>query len=195
MGRDTRPTGADDPINLICGPLINYQGMDESARGVSWHGSVLIVVEPGPQHPILELRPVGSITETESSGFVANMRHRERIEGLKLYSDPKKTFWRFSFKIPLTDAQTRWQYSVANIRFRSKIFASVSREFVVPSVNQSMRIMFHSCNGFSVGTDEEFWSGMSYWRVLAKGNASKLLQALSFGIMYLKSTRSDPSMS
>jgi len=26
-----------------------------------------------------------------------------------------------------------------------------------------MRIMFHSCNGFSVGTDEDFWSGPALW--------------------------------
>ena len=41
----------------------------------------------------------------------------------------------------------------------SDVSKEPSRQFVVPSAMESMRIMFHSCNGFSVGTDEDFWSG------------------------------------
>jgi hypothetical protein len=32
-----------------------------------------------------------------------------------------------------------------------------------PAEEQSMRIMFHSCNGFSVGTDMDAWVGPNLW--------------------------------
>lgn len=38
-----------------------------------------------------------------------------------------------------------------------------TRVFYVPSDTESMRVMFHSCNGFSVGTDEDAWSGCALW--------------------------------
>jgi hypothetical protein len=44
---------------------------------------------------------------------------------------------------------------------RSK--AEKPQHFAVPSIHQSMRIMFHSCNGFSVGTDVDAWSGPALW--------------------------------
>ncbi|KAI6946539.1 hypothetical protein KC321_g19272, partial [Hortaea werneckii] len=37
------------------------------------------------------------------------------------------------------------------------------KRFAIPSKHESMRVMFHSCNGFSVGTDEDAWSGCALW--------------------------------
>ena len=36
-----------------------------------------------------------------------------------------------------------------------------------------MRIMFHSCNGFSVGTDEEAWSGPALWNDVLRVHEAK----------------------
>ena len=154
----------------MCGPLLNYQHMSEDASGTFWHGSILLVIEPSERHPRLELRSLGPATpkrDDQPNSLFPRARSRSpkgsMVEGLKLYSDPTKTFWRFALKIQLRGAETRWQYTIPDMHFRSEVSATSSREFVVPSVNQSMRIMFHSCNGFSVGTDEDYWSGPALW--------------------------------
>lgn len=136
------------PVDVLCGPLINYQHMTYTGHQATWHGSVLIVTKPTPHTPRLEYGP------SESRGEVVT------VEGLKLYQDPDKAFWRFSLEVPLSEEQTEWSYLVSNIRFLSDIRNKDGRRFFfVPGNDESMRIMFHSCNGFSVGTDEEYWSG------------------------------------
>lgn len=162
-----RTDGATDAkssgqMNVMCGPLLNYQGMVEEGTQTIWHGSVLLVVEPGPQIPQLKLRNLGPAAQADvrkPSGFLSKAEEVIAVEGLKLYQDPIKTFWRFTLRIPLGPAETSWQYSIPNMHFLSEVSTSLSRDFVVPAVSQSMRLMFHSCNGFSVGTDEEYWSG------------------------------------
>jgi hypothetical protein len=146
----------------MCGPLLNYQGMTEEGTETVWHGSVLLVVEPGMQVPQLRLRKRGPAAPTDApdtKGFFSRAEKSTSVEGLKLYADPIKTFWRFTLRIPLGAVETRWEYAIPNMYFNSEVSSSPSRDFVVPAVNQSMRLMFHSCNGFSVGTDLDYWSG------------------------------------
>lgn len=163
FSRSTRNGNTGGQLDVMCGPLLNYQGMIEEESGLYWHGSVLIVVAPNERHPLLQLRALGPITQSSNAqangGLFSKLSKGSSVEGLKLYSDPDKTFWRFTLKLPLSGVETRWQYTIPDIRFSSGVSISPSREFVVPSAIQSMRLMFHSCNGFSVGTDEEFWSG------------------------------------
>ncbi|EXJ86087.1 hypothetical protein A1O1_06456 [Capronia coronata CBS 617.96] len=124
-----------------------------------WHGSVLLVTKPGSKRPSLELKSLGAWdgrTRVSSSQW-------QVVDGLMLYSDPDKTFWRFTLRVPLVEAEAKWQYTIPNMKFLTDVNKSPSREFVVPASTDSMRIMFHSCNGFSVGTDEAFWSGPVLW--------------------------------
>jgi hypothetical protein len=135
--------------------------MSEEGADVFWHGSVLIITKPEQRTPALELRTLGALNPSSKVRSSA----KQTFEGLKLYSDPDKSFWRFSIRLPLIEAEAKWQYSIPNMRFLSDVSKETSREFIVPSATESMRIMFHSCNGFSVGTDEDFWSGgYSCWR-------------------------------
>ncbi|RMD44703.1 hypothetical protein DV735_g431, partial [Chaetothyriales sp. CBS 134920] len=143
--------GASSQFEVITGPLLNYQHLDEQGGVVRWHGSVLIVTKPGQKVPLLELAPEAGGHETVV------------VEGLKLYADPDKTFWRFSLEVPLTEAEARWRYTIPNIRYLAAVSSDPSRVFVVPAASESFRIIFHSCNGFSVGTDEDFWSGPAVW--------------------------------
>lgn len=139
---------ATGPVQVLCGPLINYQHMTYAGHQATWHGSVLIVTKPVATTPRLEYGPAESRGENNT------------VEGLKLYQDPEKAFWRFSLEVPLSDVQTEWSYLVHNVRFLSDVRNQDGRRFFfVPGSDESMRIMFHSCNGFSVGTDEEYWSG------------------------------------
>ncbi|KIW10368.1 hypothetical protein PV08_11330 [Exophiala spinifera] len=146
-------------IEVICGPLLNYQRMSEDGADVFWHGSVLIVTKPGGQKPTLELKSLGA----RDKAAKVKSSPTQTVEGLKLYQDPGKAFWRFSLQVPLAEAEAKWQYSIPSMRFLSDVGKGPSREFVVPAATESMRIMFHSCNGFSVGTDEDFWSGPVLW--------------------------------
>jgi hypothetical protein len=151
-----------DLLHVMCGPLLNYQGMTEEGRETVWHGSVLLVVEPGMQVPQLRLRKRGPVTPTdtpETKGFFSRAEKSASVDGLKLYADPIKTFWRFTLRVPLGAVETRWEYAIPNMHFHSEVSSSPSRDFVVPAASQSMRLMFHSCNGFSVGTDLDYWTG------------------------------------
>src|SRR5262249_5295789 len=103
----------------------------------------------------LELQTLGAW----DTGAKVKSSPKQVMEGLKLFSDPDKTFWRFSLRVPLVEAEAKWQYSISNMRFLSDVSKDPARVFIVPAATESMRIMFHSCNGFSVGTDEDFWSG------------------------------------
>jgi hypothetical protein len=131
--------------------------MSNERGAVVWHGTVLLVTKPSQITPKLELESLGAYTPDPRP---ASGSQKSTVDGLKLYEDPDKTFWRFSLDISLSNEQTKWQYAIPNAYFKSSASKEKSRQFVVPSANESMRIMFHSCNGFSVGTDEDFWSGM-----------------------------------
>jgi hypothetical protein len=91
-------------------------------------------------------------TDGEKNGFY------EEIQGFRLYSDPARdvTFWRFNIEIELTDKQERVAY---------RINEGPATGFWVPAKGQSMNIMFHSCNGFSMNVDSDKFSGPDpLWR-------------------------------
>ncbi|KAJ6150814.1 hypothetical protein N7470_007408 [Penicillium chermesinum] len=148
---------ADDRFELISGPLINFKNMHYAPSPV-WHGSVLIVTKPGQDQPQLHLRQLGAVGSDEQSVSAKN----QTIEGLKLYQDPEKAFWRFSLAVPVEVYEARWEYEIPGL-YESGAQVNSPWAFVVPAAEQSMRMMFHSCNGFSVGTDMEAWVGPNLW--------------------------------
>jgi hypothetical protein len=142
-------------LDIICGPLINYKHLsDELSNSPRWHGSVLIVTKPDQAQPELVLRSLGAIGE---QGQTQSSSEDRRFPGEKLYHDSHKAFFRFLIDVPVQDFEANWEYS-----FTQSSNASPNT-FTVPSKQQSMRILFHSCNGFSIGTDEDAWSGPALW--------------------------------
>ena len=152
-----------DGKEIAVGPLLNYRRME----GNTWIGSVLVVTKGGgktqPFAPTLVLNRAGQ-QEGTLNGANGESSGAEGVEigAVCLYSDPRDTFWRFDLAVPMSDVETKWEYTLPGLRFAS---ATKPRRsvFHVPSVHESFRIMFHSCNGFSVGTDEEAWSGAALW--------------------------------
>ncbi|ORY57517.1 uncharacterized protein BCR38DRAFT_413906 [Pseudomassariella vexata] len=161
----------DDGKEVVCGPLLNYRRME----GNVWHGSVLIVTKGGgktqPFQPVLNLGRVEVSQDAEQGlqgeGFHANgaevnqsmgpdaaikSDHGIGITGTCLYSDPRNTFWVFPLTCDVLAVETKWAYSITEVRYQSATKPKINY-FFVPAINESMRIMFHSCNGFSVGTD------------------------------------------
>ncbi len=148
-----------DGRGIVCGPLLNYRRMEEGR----WVGSVLVVVAGGGRGwdfvPRLELRRA-------EDGYGGGGENQE-IDGVCLYSDPRSTFWRFDLVVEMRDRAARWAYELPGMRYKSRTKPQVNH-FFVPALDESMRIMFHSCNGFSVGTDEEAWSGPALWHDVAR---------------------------
>jgi hypothetical protein len=80
------------------------------------------------------------------------------VTGARLYADPDRdvTFWRFNLEIELGDEQ---QY----IAYRINRGPAIG--FWVPARGQTMNIMFHSCNGFSMSVNPDNFSGPDpMWR-------------------------------
>jgi hypothetical protein len=178
-----------DGREVRCGPLINYRRME----GLTWFGSVLIVTKGGIQEgdfePGLRLRRAESISNGASglghtlrsidvNGVDGDANSSEprserpittesdteiKVKGVKLYSDLQNVFWRFHIQVEMQEAETHWEYEIPGLRFPPTTKKTDKQSFFVPARNESMRVMFHSCNGFSVGTDEAAWSGPALW--------------------------------
>ncbi|KAF8476167.1 hypothetical protein BDZ91DRAFT_788803 [Kalaharituber pfeilii] len=61
--------------------------------------------------------------------------------------------------------------------------APLVNKFHVPSTTSTMRILFHSCNGFSVGTDEASWSGPALWHDVSRAQTSTTLPSTSYHLL------------
>lgn len=159
------------PIDVFCGPLLNYKSMHYEPSAV-WNGSVLIVTKSGQRQPQLVVRRLGPVgTDAKTNGELP--RRPFTADGIKLYEEPGKAFWRFSIQVPLEAYECRWQYDIPGFQYVSSELARTPWNFAVPSVHQSMRIMFHSCNGFSVGTPMDEWVGPVLWEDVLRTHHDK----------------------
>ncbi|KAJ4150722.1 hypothetical protein LMH87_011459 [Akanthomyces muscarius] len=172
------PIAEGDTSEVVCGPLLNYCHMHDG----HWGGSVLIVLNGGGKEqgpvPAMSLQRVGARGEAveEAAGGSAS-----QIPGVRLYSDPRNTFWRFDVAVPMEPVEAQYAYEFPGLRFSNPEKPQVNH-FFVPAAGESMRLMFHSCNGFSVGTDEEAYSGTPLWKdVLRKHEAAPFHAMLGGG--------------
>lgn len=151
-----------DGKEIVCGPLLNYRRTENG----TWIGSVLVVTKGGGKTqefmPTLELSRVATRSQEEEGAANGASTSMTSVQGICLYSDPRNTFWRFDLAAPLEATETEWAYTLPEMRSLSKT-KPTRNHFFVPAADESMRIMFYSCNGFSVGTDEAAWSGLALW--------------------------------
>jgi hypothetical protein len=160
IGHGPQVISTTDDLEILCGPLLNYKRMShENTDRPLWHGSVLIVTTPGQRPQALTLRCADGAAGTNGASVAQQSFPAER-----LYEDPKKGFWRYVIHVPFLDQESVWEYSIPRMQnVPSKQPVTKPLRFVVPSMHESMRIMFHSCNGFSVGTDMNIWTGPVLW--------------------------------
>lgn len=156
-----------DTLEVVCGPLLNYKRMGTNDQNKPvWHGSVLLVTKPGQRQPRLQIRPAGPVSIDGNQPIVNGDVSRAEpmnFDGVKLYADPNKEFWRFLISVPILEYEARWQYTIPAYHYVSGAETKESWQFAVPAAEDSMRLMFHSCNGFSVGTDLDAWTGPVLW--------------------------------
>lgn len=119
-----------------------------------------------------------AVNGLESTNGVEGSTGATRVSGTKLYSDHANTFWRFDLKVPMQEAELHCHYEIPGLTFQDGKKTD-KQSFFVPAISQSMRIMFHSCNGFSVGTDEEAWSGAALWN-----DVLRVHEKTPFHVMY-----------
>jgi hypothetical protein len=80
----------------------------------------------------------------------------KEIRGFRLHAEQGVTFWKFNLEVELRDQQQRIAY---------RINRGPATGFWVPSRDQAMNIMFHSCNGFSHDIDSNELNGPDpLWR-------------------------------
>lgn len=113
---------------------------------------------------------------TEAPGSFADRKKKSPLDGEKLgkYKDVRGyrlhaergyTFWRFSVEVELRDEEQRIAY---------RINRGPATGFWVPSKGQSMNIMFHSCNGFSLSVNPDELSGPDpLWRDVLNNHQSR----------------------
>lgn len=116
-----------------------------------------------------------------SKGFNGHNQASQDIKvgGTKLYSDSRNTFWRFDLEVALQQEELKVTYEIPGLVFSSDGKRD-KQSFFIPAITESMRIMFHSCNGFSVGTDEEAYSGACLWNDVQRVHAQS-----PFHVMYV----------
>lgn len=78
------------------------------------------------------------------------------VRGLRLHTERGCTFWRFNIEVELREKQQRIAY---------RINRGPATGFWVPARGQTMNMMFHSCNGFSLSVKTDELSGPDpMWR-------------------------------
>jgi hypothetical protein len=136
-------------------PSNNHLGLDGAhvSRNSNWFN--------GLTYNDLEQRYAGQ--QQNAPPAEAQGSRENRVKGVKLYGDLRNVFWRFQIEVQMEDEETQWAYEIPGLKFSPGSKKSDKQSFFVPAITESFRIMFHSCNGFSVGTDEEAWSGPALW--------------------------------
>lgn len=87
------------------------------------------------------------------------------VRGYRLHAERGYTFWRFSIEVELRDKEQRIAY---------RINRGPATGFWVPAKGQSMNIMFHSCNGFSLSVNPDELSGPDpMWRDVLNSHQSR----------------------
>ncbi|ORY17015.1 hypothetical protein BCR34DRAFT_475551 [Clohesyomyces aquaticus] len=160
-------------LEVLVGPLLNYRRMsNEKAGEPIWHGSVLVVTTPGQTSPQLTLSPAGAVIASEGNAVFTGPGSRT-FDADKLYEDTDKAFWRFMVQVPFQRFESKWSYAIKGLSYVDEKKTEKPQIFAVPSISQSMRILFHSCNGFSVGTDIEAFNGPALWNDVLRMHAEK----------------------
>lgn len=84
---------------------------------------------------------------------------RERLRGQRIHQEYGRTFWRFSLLFELDPTREMRVYYTIN-------GDAAQGDFYLPAQSQSMRVVFYSCNGFSLSVDPDNYRGCLWKDVL-----------------------------
>ncbi|KAH8109595.1 hypothetical protein DFH11DRAFT_1627141 [Phellopilus nigrolimitatus] len=154
---------ADIHRNILCGPLLRYTYIDHKTS--VWNGSILVVIQ-GFERPVLSIRP--AVDEAPSP--------------TELLSEHGHSFWRFSIAVPLAeeDLEVSYAFKAAGTQSGSEQ-GKKECTFWIPAKEETMRLLFHSCNGFSLGVKEGTFAGPVLWKDVLRIHAEQPLHAMIGG--------------
>ncbi|PWW78854.1 hypothetical protein C7212DRAFT_349410 [Tuber magnatum] len=108
---------------------------------------------------------LGNVTTTRRADDGEKLGKYKEAEATKLHAERGVTFWRFMVEVELGDEQTRIAYRINH---------GPSIAFWVPARGQTMNIMFHSCNGFSLSVNPDDFCGPDpLWRDVLREHREK----------------------
>ncbi|EAW10726.1 uncharacterized protein ACLA_051980 [Aspergillus clavatus NRRL 1] len=148
LGRDGRPLYVKPVDHTEEGLDLSFVENDDGIYELS--ASMVDYSSEGIKQPIPANR-LHSVDGETAGAF-------KEVVGARLYADPARdvTFWRFAIEIELGPTQQRIAYRLNH---------GPALGFWVPARGQSMNIMFHTCNGFSLGVDSNMFCGPDpLWR-------------------------------
>ena len=117
-----------------------------------------------PQEHSVSVTPVTSRLDQNNGERYGRF---EEVRGVRLYADPDRdvTFWLFKLEIQLGTEQQHIGY---------RINGGTASGFWVPAEGNTMNIMFHSCNGFSMSVKPDEFSGPDpLWRDVLNSHQSR----------------------
>ncbi|KAI5210429.1 hypothetical protein E4T39_00153 [Aureobasidium subglaciale] len=117
-----------------------------------------------PTRPEAQHNTMNGGTRTRSRDGEKAGKFRE-VKAARLHRERGVTFWRFNLEIELGLKQARVAY---------RINQGPAIGFWVPGRGQSMNIMFHSCNGFSLSVNSHEFTGPDpLWRDVLNKHSSR----------------------
>lgn len=138
-------------INLCAGPILRFTGLTPDLQ--KWRGSVLIAVVDADSNysqlqnqraPMLFYR----ITESGNTASPGTQLATGSVDSQLLISEFGVSLFRFPLDLFVhPTSEVLVEYNVNN-------FAG-SGQFYIPAQTQTMNMVFHSCNGFSLGADPD----------------------------------------
>ena len=127
-------------IDIRCGPLLRLVTLQHKPDPFVLY-TILIVVKNATEQPDI---------------VIEHCNQRITPEAMLLHEERTLSFFRYKVKIPLEENDCPVSYSIN----KSNLIT-----FFVPGISQTMRMMFHSCNGFSSSVEAKKLSGPSpLWR-------------------------------
>ena len=122
--------------------------------------------------PLNELLCLSAAPHRETRGRAYTQREKSKQHSVHWLEEPVYRDKLLYVDVPIEVNEVKHEYFLPELRY-STDYKPQKNSFFVPAENESMRIMFHSCNGFSVGTDEDAWSGACLWNdVMRKHEAA-----------------------
>lgn len=117
------PPACITPSGLLCGPLLRYCGTYYKEDSAVWKGTILLVLVSEVPEPICEV---------EGRGIEAEM----------IFEEKGRKYWRFNVALELTEKEREIRY-----RVDWDNDDGIESTWWVQGKEDTMRVMFHSCNG------------------------------------------------
>lgn len=152
-------------LSVKCGPLLRYTGLRRDntsatpAQGgrETWRGSVMILTtDSGSEYSPTPSLCLFYVDDAEGSKQDGRKGRFVEIQSLMLHAEHGVAFWRFNLEVELADTESKIAYQINH---------GPIVHFWVPARGQTMNIMFHSCNGFSLSVNPDDFCGPDpLWR-------------------------------